>query len=144
MAREIDENGIGRHLGERLFRSGSFFCRFWGPTWVPEWPLWTDFRPTFVTFWPTLGPHVVFLRSRVLGEGAGIDFGCPGGPPGRDFGRILGHSLRCCGHLLHPSFVPTSSQVCPNSRSVFVLPSVPCLTWTALSRRGGGARSVIN
>ena len=88
MVQEIDDKCFRRHLGERLFRSGSLFCRFWGLTWIPDWPLWTDFRPTFVTFWPTLGHHVVFLRSTVLGEGAGIDFGSPGGLPGMDFGRL--------------------------------------------------------
>ena len=118
MAQEIDENRFRHHLRERFFRSGPFFARFLGPTWVPDWPLWADFRPTFATFWPTVGQSILFLCSRVLGEGAGIDFGCPGGPPRMDFGRILGHSLRCFGHSLHPSFVPTSSRVCSNFRSV--------------------------
>ena len=69
---------------------------------------------------------MVFLCSKVLGEGAGIDFGRPGGPPRMDFERILGHSLRRFGRSWHPSVVPTSSHVCSNSRSVVVLPSVPC------------------
>ena len=41
-----------------------------------------------------MGPHVVFLRSRVLGEGAGIDLGRPGHPTWRNFGTIFGDSLR--------------------------------------------------
>ena len=82
MVQEIDENRFRRRLGERFFRSGSLFCRFWGPTWLPDWPLWTDFRPTFVTFWPTLGHHVVFLRSMVLGEVLGSILDLPGAFPG--------------------------------------------------------------
>ena len=87
---------------------------------------------------------MVFLCSKVLGEGAGIDFGRPGGPPRMDFERILGHSLRRFGHSLHPSFVPTSSQVCPNSRSVVALPLVLALVGLPFSCRGGGPRSVVN
>ena len=60
------------------------------------------------------------------------------GPPGKDFGRILGHSQRRFGHSLHPSFVPTSSQVCPNSRSVVALPLVLALVGLPFSCRGGG------
>ena len=36
---------------------------------------------------------MIFLCLRVLGEAPGIDLGCPGEPPGKDFARILGHSL---------------------------------------------------
>ena len=61
MVQEIDENRFRRRLGERFFRSGSLFCRFWGPTWLPDWPLWTDFRPTFATFWPTVGQSILFF-----------------------------------------------------------------------------------
>ena len=144
MVQEIDENRFRRRLGERFFRSESFFCRFWGPTWVPDRPLWSDFRPTFATFWPTLGHHVFFLRSRVLGDSAGIDFECLRVPPGRDFQRILDYSWRRFGHSLHLSFVPTSSQVCPNSRSVVALPLVLALVGLPFSCRGGGPRSVVN
>ena len=52
-----------------------------------------DFRDFFVAFWVT-------CRSRVLEEGAGIELGTPGDPPGKDFGTIFGDSL---------------VQFCPNS-----------------------------
>ena len=139
---EIDENRFRRHLGERFFRSGSFFCRFWGPTWVPDRPLWSDFRPTFATFWPTLGSHVIFLCSRVLGEAPGTDLGCLGKPPGKDFERILDGSMRCFGRSWPSVFVPIPSQVWPNSGSVVVLPSVsrPCCPALQLQgRRSRGA-----
>ena len=138
MAQEIDENRFRRHLGERFFRSGSIFGRFLGPTWVPDWALWADFRPTFVTFCPTVGWHVIFLCSRVLGEAPGIDLGCPGEPPGKDFARILGHSLRHFGRSWPFVFVPILCQVCPNSGSVVVLPSVSHPCCPAFSCRGGG------
>ena len=138
MARKIDENGIGRHLGERFCRSGPLFGPFLAPTWVPDWALWADFRPTFATFWPTVGSHVIFLCSRVLGEAPGIDLGCPGEPPGKDFARILGHSLRHFGRSWPFIFVPILCQVCPNSGSVVVLPSVSHPCCPAFSCRGGG------
>ena len=58
----------------------------------------------------------------MLGERAETDLGCPGDPPGTDFGRIFGDSLHCFGR---PRFVTIASQVCPNFKSVVVLPSVP-------------------
>ena len=138
MVQEIDENRFRRRLGERFFRSGSLFCRFWGPTWLPDWPLWTDFRPTFVTFWPTLGHHVVFLRSTVLGEGAGIDFGSPGGLPVMDFGRFW--VILCVASVIRfflvffqrrPKFaqIPDQSLFCHLCLTVVALP---------FSCRGGG------
>ena len=42
-----------------------------------------DFRDFFVISWAPVGSHVVFLCSRVLGEGAGSDFGCLGTLLGR-------------------------------------------------------------
>ena len=142
MARKIDENGIGCHLGERFCRSGPLFGPFLAPTWIPDWALWADFRPTFATFWPTVGSHVIFLCSRVLGKAPGIDFGCLGELPGKDFGRILDGSLRHFGRLWPSIFVPIPSQVWPNSRSVVVLPSVshPCCPALQLQgRRSRGA-----
>ena len=92
MAQEIDENRFRRHLGERFFRSGSIFGRFLGATWVPDWALWADFRATFVTFWPTVGSHVIFLCSGVLGEAPGINLGRPGELLGKGFAMILDNS----------------------------------------------------
>ena len=97
-----------------------------------------------MTFWPTLGHHVVFLRSTVLGEGAGIDFGSPGGLPGMDFGRFW--IILCVASVirfflvffqLRPKFaqIPDQSLFCRL-----------CLTLVALpfSCRGGGPRSMLN
>ena len=77
------------------------------------------------TFWPPVAPYVIFLRSRMLGERAETDLGFPGDPPGTDFGRIFGDSLHRFGHSWRPRFVTIASQVCPNFKSVVVLPSVP-------------------
>ena len=74
----------------------------------------------------------------MLGEAPGIDLGCPGEPPGKDFARILGHSLRHFGRSWPLIFVSISSQVCPNSRSVVALPLVLALVGLPLSCRGGG------
>ena len=74
----------------------------------------------------------------MLGDAPGIDFGCPGEPPGKDFGRILDGSLRHFGRSWPSIFVPISSQVWPNSRSVVVLPSVSHPCCPAFSCRGGG------
>ena len=74
----------------------------------------------------------------MLGEAPGIDLGCPGEPPGKDFARILGHSLRHFGRSWPFIFVPILCQVCPNSGSVVVLPSVSHPCCPAFSCRGGG------
>ena len=74
----------------------------------------------------------------MLGEAPGIDLGCPGEPPGKDFARILGHSPRHFGRLWPFIFVPILYQVCPNSGSVVVLPSVSHPCCPAFSCRGGG------
>ena len=93
-----------------------------------------DFRDFLANFGPPCG-----FSSIEAARGECWDrFWLSGGPPGRDFGTILDHSLRRFGHLLHPSFVPTSSQVCPNSRSVVALPLVLALVGLPLSCRGGG------
>ena len=138
---EIDGNRFRRHFGERLFRSRPVFGRFLIPTWVPDWALWVDFRPTFVTFWPTVGSHVLFLCSRVLGEAPWIGFGCLGELPGKDFVRILDSSLRHFGRSWPSIFVPISSQVWPNSRSVVVLPSVSHPCCPALQLQGRWSRA---
>ena len=74
----------------------------------------------------------------MLGEAPGIDLGCPGEPPGKDFARILGHSLRYFGRSWPFIFVPILCQVCPNSGLVVVLPSVSHPCCPAFSCRGGG------
>ena len=81
---------------------------------------------------------MIFLRSRTLGESAENDLGCPRDPPGTDFGTSFGNSLRRFRHSWRSSFVPTLPQVCHNSRSVVVLPSVHPLGLLALSCRGDG------
>ena len=81
---------------------------------------------------------MIFLCSRVLGESPGIDLGCPGEPPGKDFGRILDDSMHCFGRLwplflfqFRPKFGPIPDQL---------LFYRLCLTPVALpsSCRGGG------
>ena len=118
MAQEIDENRFWRHLGKHFCRSGLLFGRFLGPTWVPDWPLCADFRPTFVTFWPTLGSHVIFLCSRVLGEAPKTDLGWWGSLPAR---ILRGFWMLLCVALLvralpflfqlRPKFVPIPDQL---------------------------------
>ena len=110
MAQEIDENGFRHHLGERCFHSGSLFNRFWGSTGVPELPLLANFLATVAAFWAIFGARVVFLRSKVLGEGAGTDLECPGNAPRQDFRRILDNSLRRFDCSCRPRFIPTPSQ----------------------------------
>mgnify|MGYP003328438018 CR=1 FL=1 len=118
MVQEIDDNRFRRHLGERFFRSGSFFCGHGDPTWVPDWPLWTDFLTTFVTFWPTLGSHVIFLSSMVLGEAPKTDLVWWGSLPAR---ILKGFCMVLCVALvlralpflfqLRPKFVPIPDQL---------------------------------
>ena len=74
----------------------------------------------------------------MLGEAPGIDLGCLGDPPGKDFERILDGVLRHFGRAWPSIFVPIPSQVWPNSRSVVVLPSVSHPCCPAFSCRGGG------
>ena len=74
----------------------------------------------------------------MLGEAPGIDLGCLGESPGKDFGRILDDSMHCFGRSWPSIFVPISSQVWPNSRSVVVLPSVSHPCCPAFSCRGRG------
>ena len=143
MVQEIDENRFRRHLGERFFRSGSFLCRLWGPTWVPDPPLWSDFRPTFATFSPTLGHHVFFLRSRVLGDSAGIDFGCLRVPQGASREGFLENFGSFSASLR--SFVPP--EFCSNfvpSLSKFQISRCSAvgsgLGWPALQLQGRWSR----
>ena len=44
---------VRQPLGERFFRSGPLFGESLGPTWVPEWALWADFRDFLATCWVT-------------------------------------------------------------------------------------------
>ena len=128
MARKIDENGVGRHLGERFCRSGPLFGPFLAPTWVPDWALWADFRPTFATFWPTVGSHVIFLCSRVLGEAPGIDLGCLGEPPGKDFGWFSASLWSFVAFYFCSNSVPSLPQFQISCCStVCVSPLLPCL-----------------
>ena len=122
--------------GSHCFGSGLDFGRFLGPTWVPEWRLWGDFRPTFATFWAPVGSHVVFLCSRVLGEGVGIDLGSPGEPPGRYFGTIFGHSLRCSGHWWRPDSALSLSKFCPKFDQLVALLLLPPPTRPAHQLKG--------
>ena len=86
----------GAVLGSAFFGPGRFFVDFWfnlGPRLGSLGRLSADFRDFFVIFWAPVGSHVVFLCSRVLGEGAGPDSGCPGDPPGRNLKTIFNDSL---------------------------------------------------
>ena len=57
---------------------------------------------------------------------------------GEDFARILVHSLRHFARSWSFIFVPILCQVCPNSGSVVVLPSMSHPCCRAFSCRGGG------
>ena len=63
-----------------------------------------------------------------------------GKPPGKDFERILHGSVRCFGPSCPSVFVPIASQVCPNSGSVVVLPSVSRPRCPALQLQGRRSR----
>ena len=56
------------------------------------------------------------------------------------FWELFGRSLHRLGRLSHLRFVPSSSQVCPNSRSVVVLPLVAGLGCPALQLQGRWSR----
>ena len=100
-------------------------ARFWsilgsrlGPRMASLGRLSADFGPTFATFWATVGSHVVFLRSRVLGEGAGLDLGRSRDHPGMNFGTIFGDSLRRVVHSWRPWFCSKFVHILPKVRSV--------------------------
>ena len=80
-----------------LFRSRAHFWSILGSNLGPRTAslgrLSADFRDFFVIFGPPAGSQVVFLCSRVLGEGAGPDSGSPGDPPGRNLKTIFNDSL---------------------------------------------------
>ena len=80
----------------------------------------------------------------MLGEAPGIDLGCPGEPPGKDFARILGHSLRHFGRsclLFLFQFCAKFDQI-PDQLLFYRL----CLTPVALPSVAGAvvSRSVLN
>ena len=110
-----------------LFRSRAHFWSILGSNLGPRTAslgrLSADFRDFFVIFGPPAGSQVVFLCSRVLGEGAGPDSGCPLGGICRRFSRILCVALRpdagpsfaqsldqrmICHRCLHPVARPIS------------------------------------
>ena len=70
-----------------------------------------------------------------------MDLGCLGEPPGKDFGRILDGSLRHFGRSWPSIFVPISSQVWPNYRSVVGLLSVSHPCSPALQLQGRWSRA---
>ena len=92
----------------------SFLLDFW----VPVGSAGANFRSTFATCWTLFGALVVFLRSRVLGEGVGIDFVASWGPPGKNFESFFGDSPRRFGHAWRPESVPSLTKFCPKFGSV--------------------------
>ena len=96
-----------------------------------------------MTFWPTLAPHVVFLRSRVLGEGAGIDLGRSRDPPGRNFGTIFGDSLRRSGHWWRPDSALSLSKFCPKFDQLVAPLLLSPPTRPAHQLGGGGLRAAV-
>ena len=93
-----------------------------------------DFRDFLANF----GPPCVFPSIEGAPGQYWDRFWVSQGASRKGFYRILGRSWRRFGHSLHLSFVPTSSQVCPNSRSVVALPLVLALVGRPFSCRGGG------
>ena len=76
-------------------RYGAFFGQ---P--MDKWSaFWVTLGHHFATFWAAVRSNMFFLRSRMLGEGAEVDLGSPGYPPGKESGTILDASLRHFGHL---------------------------------------------
>ena len=115
---------LGSHLGRRTASLGR---------------LSADFRDFFVIFWATCGFSVL----QGARGGCRERFRVSGDPPGKDFGRNLDDFLHHSGGSWRPSFVPTSSQVWPNFRSVGVPPSVLPLTRPALQLKGRRSRGAL-
>ena len=72
----------------------------------------------------------------MLGEGAGIDLGSPGDPPGMNFGTIFGDSLRRFGHSWRPDSVPSLSKFCPKFDQFVALLLLPPPTRPAHQLKG--------
>ena len=98
-----------------------------------------DFRGFLGYCWVTCGFSVL----QGARGGCRERFRVSGDPPGKDFGRNLGDFLHHSGGSWRPSFVPTSSQVWPNFRSVGVPPSVLPLTRPALQLKGRRSRGAL-
>ena len=114
--RDGGKNGKKRPPGPNVSAPGSILVDFGVPPGFQNGLFGATFGrlgPTFATFWATVGSHVVFLRSRVLGEGAGLDLGRSRDPPGRNFGTIFGDSLRRSGHWWRPDSALSLSTLCP-------------------------------
>ena len=102
-----------------------------------------DFRDFFVIFWAPVGSHVFFLRSRVLGDGAGSDLGRPGDPARSNIGTIFGDSLRRSGHWWRPDSALSLSQFCPKFDQLVALLLLPPPTRPAHQLGGGGLRAAV-
>ena len=142
MVQEIDENRFRRRLGSwgALFSVWVAFLSILGSYLAPRLAsldrLSADFRDFLADFGAPCG-FSFFNGTR----GDGWDrFWVSRGPSRYGFWKVLGYSLRCFGHSFFPSFLPTSSQVCPNSRSVVVLPSVSHRSRPALQLQGRWSR----
>ena len=94
----------------------------------------TDFRDFLANCGPPCG------SSSIEGARGWDRFWVCWGPSREGFWELFGRSLRRFGRSLHLRFVPSSSQVCPNSRSVVVLPLVPGLGCPALQLQGRWSR----
>ena len=123
---------------EARFRVRTAFLSIFGSNLGPRLASLGRLSADFRDFLANCGVTCDFSLLEGARGGSGGRFGSLGESPGKNFERILNDSMHCFGRSCPSIFVPISSQVWPNSRSVVVLPSVSHPCCPAFSCRGGG------
>ena len=124
------------------------FCLIFGSNLGPRLASLGRLSADFRDFLANCGPPCDLSSLEGARGCSGDRFCCLGEPPGKDFGRILGRSMRCFGRLWPSIFVPIFPKFGPIPDQLLFYRL--CLTPVALpsSCRGGGppvvSRSVLN